>query len=145
MQKQELAVRQMLNAYSAAIAAKDIHALTALYAEDVRVFDLWSVWVYEDREAWRGMGTEWFASLGEESVAVTWDDVRIIGQDDLAVMSAFVTYQGLSAAGEPLRAMQNRITQVLQRRDDGWLIIHEHTSAPADFETTQVMLKRQVA
>lgn len=142
MNPSKTAVYQLLEAYRIAVYAKDVDAFAALYADDVRVFDLWGMWVYEGREAWRGTAAEWFASLGDERVAVTWDDVRITAAADIATMSAFVTYQGLSATGEALRAMQNRITQVLERRGDAWQIVHEHSSAPADFETARVMLKR---
>lgn len=142
MSQSETIVLELCDAYRAAVYAKDADAFAALYAEDVRVFDLWGVWVYEGRAAWRAMAVEWFASLGDERVAVMWDEVRIHAGADFAVASATITYQGVSATGEALRAMQNRITQVVQRRGDAWQIIHEHSSAPADFETAKVMLKR---
>ena len=40
--------------------------------------------------------------------------------------------------------MNNRLTWTLRRADDGsWKIVHEHTSASADFETSKVMLQRR--
>src|SRR6266851_9883530 len=49
--------------------------------------------------------------------------------------------QGLSGDGKELRSMDNRITWVLRKNRDGaWKIIHEHTSAPADFDTGRVTL-----
>jgi ketosteroid isomerase-like protein len=63
--------------------------------------------------------------------------------DDLAVAHALVTFRGLSAEGDELRAMNNRLTWVLERRSgEAWRIVHEHTSAPADFETAKLILQR---
>ena len=38
--------------------------------------------------------------------------------------------------------MQNRLTWVLKQKDGAWKIVHEHTSAPVDFETAKVILQR---
>ena len=56
--------------------------------------------------------------------------------------SAFVTYTGLSASGEALRSMDNRLTWVLRSEKGAWKITHEHTSAPVDFESSEVLLRR---
>jgi len=58
---------------------------------------------------------------------------------------AFVTFKGLSAEGTELRAMNNRLTWALERPpDNGWKIVHEHNSGPADyFETGKVQVRRQ--
>jgi uncharacterized protein (TIGR02246 family) len=126
-------------AYAAAVGGKDVDAFAALYAEDVRVFDLWGSWSYDGLAAWRNAAEEWFRSLGDERVAVHFAEARV-GERSL---SAFVTYRGLSAAGEDLRAMVNRLTWVLERRDDEWKIVHEHTSAPAGLEDGKVQLSRE--
>lgn len=41
MNEPEKPVIQVLDAYKAAVAAKDVDAFVALYDQDVRVFDLW--------------------------------------------------------------------------------------------------------
>ena len=56
-------MEQMLDAYAAAVRAKDVDAFVALYADDVRNFDLWAEWSYDGKEALRGMVAEWFGSL----------------------------------------------------------------------------------
>jgi ketosteroid isomerase-like protein len=65
-------IRQVMEAYQAAVFAKDVDAIVALYDQDVRVFDLWSTWSYDGAEAWRGMVAGWFDSLGTAQVAVGW-------------------------------------------------------------------------
>jgi uncharacterized protein (TIGR02246 family) len=135
-------MEQMLEAYAAAVRAKDVDAFVGLYADDVRTFDLWSEWSYDGKDAFRGMVTEWFGSLGTDVVAVEFDDVRTQAGEDVAGVSAFTTFRGLSPEGEELRSMNNRLTWVLRKDGDGsWKIVHEHTSAPAGGEG-KVKLRR---
>jgi uncharacterized protein (TIGR02246 family) len=134
----------VLTAYAAAVYEKDVDAFVALYDEDVRVFDLWGSWSYDGAKAWRQVVTEWFGSLGSDRVAVESDDVQTTMGTDIATMSAFLTFKGLSADGEELRSMNNRLTWTLRRAGDGsWRIVHEHTSAPVDLETAKAILHRQ--
>lgn len=135
-------MEQMLDAYAAAVRAKDVDAFVALYADDLRNFDLWERWSYDDRDAWRAMVQEWFGSLGDDTVVVEFDEVRTQTADDVAALSAFTTYRALSPEGEELRSMNNRLTWVLRKDADGtWKIVHEHTSAPAGDEG-KVQLRR---
>jgi uncharacterized protein (TIGR02246 family) len=135
-------MNEMLEAYAAAVRAKDVDAFVGLYADDVRTFDLWSEWSYDGKAALRAMVAEWFGSLGTDVVAVEFDEVRTQGGNDVGALSAFTTFKGLSAEGEELRSMNNRLTWVLQKDGDGaWKIAHEHTSAPAG-EGGKVQLRR---
>lgn len=139
----DTAIEQVLDGYASAVRAKDVDGFISLYADDVRVFDMWERWSYEGTSAWRTMAEEWFGSLGDEQVAVEFDDVQTMVGEDMAVADAFVTYKGLSAEGEELRAMHNRLTWGLQKTADaGWKIVHEHSSAPAAFDSGKVQLQR---
>ena len=133
----------MLEAYAAAVRAKDVDAFVGLYEDDVRTFDLWNEWSYDGKDAFRGMVAEWFGSLGPaEEVAVEWDDVRTQAGSDVAGLSAFLTYRAVSSEGTELRSLNNRLTWVLRKGGDGtWKIAHEHTSAPAGDEG-KVQLRR---
>jgi uncharacterized protein (TIGR02246 family) len=135
-------IRQVMDAYTAAVRAKDVDAFIGLYAQDVRVFDLWSNWSYDSAAAWRGMVAGWFDSLGTAQVAVGWDGVQISVAGDIAVAHAFISYENVAASGEATRAMLNRMTWVLRQHDGAWKIVHEHTSAPVDGESMKVILQR---
>ena len=136
-------MEEMLNAYAAAVRAKDVDAFVGLYADDVRNFDLWAEWSYDGKEALRGMVAEWFGSLpADEVVAVKFDDVRTQAGADVAALSAFTTFAAESPDGTELRSMNNRLTWILRKDPDGaWKIAHEHTSAPAG-EEGKVQLRR---
>lgn len=133
---------QALNAYKAAVYAKDVDAFAALYDDDVHVFDMWGAWSLRGIEAWRGMAVDWFSSLGTERVVVDADDMQSTVIGDLAVGHAILTYTALSATGETLRSLDNRITLALRKAGDSWKIFHEHTSAPIDHLSTKAMLQR---
>ena len=136
-------VEAILDHYRTAVYAKDVDAFIELYDEDARVFDLWGRWLYRGSAEWRKPAAEWFGSLGTERSSPEFHDVQIDFGDGVAAVHAFVTYKGLSAEGKELRSMDNRITWVLRKNSEGaWKIVHEHTSAPADFETGKVTLRR---
>jgi len=143
MNTYEQPIWQVLDAYKTAVNAKDVDTFVSLYAQDVVVFDMWGEWAYKGVEAWRKMVAEWFGSLGSERVVVEANSVQVIAESNIAIIHAFVIFKGVSAEGEELRAMQNRFTWILQNREGGWKILHEHSSAPLDFETSKVILKRQ--
>jgi uncharacterized protein (TIGR02246 family) len=124
--------KEILEAYVAAVRAKDVEAFLALYADDARTFDLWSVWSYDGKDALRAMVAEWFGSLpDDETVVVKFDDVRAQTGADVAAVSAFTTFAAETPDGTELRSMNNRLTWILRRDGDTWKIVHEHTSAPA--------------
>lgn len=136
-------MEEMLEAYAAAVRAKDADAFLSLYADDVRTFDLWGVWTCDGKDMLRGMVADWFGSLpDDEVVVVEFDDVRTQAGADVAAVSAFTTFAAESPDGTELRSMNNRLTWVLRKDADGaWKIAHEHTSAPADDEG-KVQLRR---
>lgn len=142
MSESDVPIARVLEAYQSAVLAKDIDAFMALYDRDVRIFDAWGRWSYDGVEEWRGMVNGWFGSLGSERVVVDFSNVQISGVSGFAVAHAFVRYKGVSSQGVDLRAMDNRLTWILRDRDGTWKIVHEHTSAPLDFESTKALLVR---
>lgn len=131
---------QILEAYKAAVWARDVDAFMRLYDPKVRVFDTWGIWSYEGAAAWRTAIEGWFASLGTEKVKVAFDDVEVLGGGELRSLSAIVTYAAVSAQGEPLRAMQNRLTWALRMSGHVLRVFHEHTSAPIGFDDQKAIL-----
>jgi ketosteroid isomerase-like protein len=135
-------IERVLGTYAAAVHAKDVEAFMRLYDPAARIFDAWGVWSYEGAAAWRIAVEGWLMSLGSERVRVSFEDVGTIEGRDVAVVSAIVTYAGISAQGEELRAMQNRITWALRTTGHVMRIVHEHTSAPIDFDESKAILRR---
>jgi uncharacterized protein (TIGR02246 family) len=141
MSTTEKQIASMLQRYVDAVRDKDAGALLALYAPDMRSFDLWGRWSH-DAASWRTSVEQWFGSLGDETVAVRFDELRITGNEEFASASAIGSYAAIAADGSVLRSMQNRFTWVLARHDTGWRVLHEHSSAPIDATSLQVILQK---
>ena len=135
-------VLRVLQGYKAAVFAKDVDAFVALYDPDVRVFDMWGEWSHEGIAAWRAMASGWFDSLGTDRVRVEFDALNVELAADLAMGQAYLRFAAIAPDDTPLRAMDNRITLVARKRGAQWKIVHQHTSAPADFRNGKVMFSR---
>lgn len=103
MNDPEKQVLRALDTYKSAVLAKNAETFMHLYDPEVRVFDTWGIWSYEGAAAWRVAVEGWFSSLGNESVRVTFEDVKITSEPGFASMSAFATYAALSAEGQELQ------------------------------------------
>jgi ketosteroid isomerase-like protein len=139
----EKQVLRAIDTYKSAVLAKNAETFMHLYDPDVRVFDTWGIWSYEGAAAWRVAVEGWFSSLGNESVRVTFEDVKIISEPSFASMSGFAKYAAFSAQGQELRSMHSRISWVLKSRGHVLRVVHEHTSAPIGFEEAKAMLQRE--
>lgn len=135
-------IRQTLDAYRAAVLARDVDAFVALYAPELEVFDTWQAATLRGLPAWRDMATAWFASLDHgERVVVDARDVVSAVSGDLASGHAVLTFTAMSPIGERLRWLSNRITLTMRRDATGWKVIHEHTSAPIDHVSGKAVLQ----
>lgn len=142
MNDTEKQVLKALDTYRSAVLAKNAQTLLHLYDADVRVFDAWGLWSHEGADAWRVAVEGWFTSLGSETVRVTFEDVKVVAEPGFASMSCFARYAAISASGQELRALHNRLTWVLRTRGHVLRIVHEHSSAPIGFEDQKAILQR---
>ncbi len=145
MSDTEKQVLKALETYKSAVLAKDAETFMHLYDAEVRVFDTWGVWSWEGAAAWRVAVEGWFNSLGSETVRVTFEDVKIMAEPAFASMSCFARYAAISAQGQELRSMQNRMTWVLKTRGHVLRVVHEHTSTPIGFEDTKAIFQREAS
>ncbi|HEY0332374.1 MAG TPA: nuclear transport factor 2 family protein [Stenotrophomonas sp.] len=131
-----------LSAYADAVDRQDVAAFVQLYGESLQVYDLWQNWSLQGLPAWRAMATQWFSGLGEERVKVTWTQAHSEVEGALASGHAMLNYTAYSADGQPLRSLDNRITVAMRHTEDGWKVVHEHTSAPVEHGTGKALLRR---
>jgi uncharacterized protein (TIGR02246 family) len=135
--------QRVLKHYASAVLAKDIDAFVSLYDRKVCVFDAWEARSCEGADAWRAMTEAWFASLGTDRVVVEFEDVCTRASAALAYACVIVRYTAVCTANRPLRSLQNRMTIVLEPREGGWKVVHQHTSSPIDFQTKRAILEVQ--
>ena len=130
-------------AYQTAARTRDVGAMVALYAEDIREFGMWADWSRDGVAAIRTAVEGWFGGIAAgETVAVSFSDITTQTGPDLAAAQAIVTFSAIAPSGEMLRSMQNRLSWVAAKTPDGWRIVHQHTSSPIDPETTAVIWHR---
>jgi uncharacterized protein (TIGR02246 family) len=134
--------KSLFETYKNAVFQKDVEAFASIFDERVQVFDMWGQWTYDGLAAWREMAKGWFASLGTDRDVITFDNIQVQETDELATATAFVRFTAVSEKGEELRYLENRLTWVARKKDEKWVIIHQHTSGPVDFETMKVILRR---
>jgi ketosteroid isomerase-like protein len=135
----------ILEKYKAALYTRDVAALMRLYDPKVRVFDTWGVWSYEGATKWQVAVEGLFAAHAEERIKATFEDVQCAGSPEVAIVSAIITTQWLSAQGAALRSLQNRITWGLKTSGHVLRIVHEHSSAPIGYEDNQAIFLRPAA
>lgn len=133
----------LLPIYASAVLAKDSEALKSLYHPEVIVFDAWGRWAYRDRTEWGAAIAAWLGSLGTERVRVEFEVASAGSDANVAWLQAFVDYIAIDGQGQRLKSLTHRLSWVGRFIEGRWLVVHEHTSAPAEFETKQIMLARR--
>ncbi|GAB3708487.1 YybH family protein [Mariniluteicoccus flavus] len=121
----------VVTAYAAAIDALDADALVALYADDLRLLDSF-FWQVDGRDAWADHVRQWFGTMTASKGTRT-ENVMVTEGSDVAGLSMDVLFTGVSTEGKD-ESLWNRLTWVLRREGDGWLIAQEHTSVPLKME-----------
>lgn len=117
----EAEIRALVAAFVDAIRARDLDRVLAVFAPDVISFDLGPPLQHGHdafRDRWRAM----FAT-GAPDYEIR--DLAIHVSGDVAFSSS------LNRHGEHWL----RWTACYRRREDGWLIVHEHVSVPIDLRT----------
>ncbi len=132
----------LFDTFKAAVFGKDLETFCSLYDDNVRIFDMWQQWSYEGLPAWREMAKGWLSSLGTDSDVVTFDDIQIRENDELAVATAIIRFTAVSAEGSELRYLEERLTWVAEKKKGAWKIVHQHTSTPIDLNSMKAILAR---
>lgn len=127
--------REFIDAYINAYEALDVDAFLALYADDTRVFDSAEPAEYPDKASWRSQVVGWFSSIERDGKAdCDFIEVELIEADELAVVNGHIEYRGTIVGTEEEVELGSRATFVLQKFEDQWQVIHEHTSIPVTFD-----------
>jgi len=119
---------------------KDTSAMISLYDEHALIFDMWDQGYISNSSEWSKIITDWLGSLGEEKVKVEFEMVKIHQSGDVGFASALIQFQAISSEGAVLRGMKNRISLGFSKSEDGWKVIHQHTSAPVSSEGLTAIL-----
>jgi ketosteroid isomerase-like protein len=109
---------------------KDTESMIGLYHDNVVIFDMWNQGYQTGLRDWSVIIKNWFDSLKEEKVIVSFEMIEIHESDNVGFANALITFQAVSTGDAILRSMRNRITLGFTKEEEVWKVIHQHTSAP---------------
>ncbi len=133
-------IRQVLDRWGKAFRAKDLDAVMAVYAPgDATVaYDILPPLQRVGRDAYRKNYEEFFAQY-DGPIDYELRDLRIVAGNDVAFLHSVERISGILKNGQKSEVWI-RATSGLLKINGKWLIVHDHISAPVDFETGKAAL-----
>lgn len=119
--------KTLIDRYIAAAEALDADALIALYAPDLRLFDLMTPWQRTSADEWRAGIDDWFQHTGDDP-KLTASQIEVKQTEGMALLTMVMEYTHVENGKRV--GMPNRLTWVAVPDGGDWLIVHEHTSVP---------------
>jgi uncharacterized protein (TIGR02246 family) len=134
-QANEAEIRQVIERWARAFRARDLDGIMAVYAPgDALIgYDLAPPLQYRGNAAYRKDYADFLAQYNGP-IDFESRDVRIVAGDDVAFYHALERMSGTLKSGEK-SDMWVRATSCLKKIHGRWLIVHDHLSVPANFET----------
>jgi ketosteroid isomerase-like protein len=133
-------IEDFFKIYQNAAWNKNPEAMINLYNKDALIFDMWDQGYISNTTEWNKSINDWLGSLGEEKVKVEFELINIQQSGNVGFACALIIFQALSADGTVLRGMKNRITLGFSKKEEGWKVTHQHTSAPISSDDLTAIL-----
>jgi len=135
----ESAVRQLYEAWSAAVRKQDLDAVLSFYTDDVLAFDAILALQFKGKAAYR---KHWeacmaFCPAGEKETVFSVSELVVQAGGDIAFVHGLLRCG--HKEGDRVDASWMRLTAGLRRRGGEWNIAHEHFSAPFDMPSGKAM------
>lgn len=130
MDDDEQAIRALLQAREAAVAAGDAETVLGYFADDVVQFDLAPPLRLIGPQARNVLALQAWFDTWEGGVKTRLSDISVVLRDGLAAVWGLLHLSGISRATGQAVAEWSRSTVVLEMQDGAWKIVHEHSSYP---------------
>ena len=121
-------LRTLIDAWAAAVRAKDVDAVMRHYAPDVVVFDVMPPLFVKGVDAYRRNWQSWFDAL-EGQADFQFTELHLEVSGDLAYCFSVNRLRARYRDGAKHDA-QTRATVCFRKRDGRWQVVHEHASVP---------------
>jgi uncharacterized protein (TIGR02246 family) len=125
----EIAVRDLIEAWAAAVRRKDFDGILRSHAADFVMFDVPPPFKSVGLEAYRKTWDVFF-SWSSGPVRFEIQKMDITAGADVAFAFASMGCEGPGSDGKP-EPLDFRLTLCLRKVDGQWMIAHEHHSVPA--------------
>lgn len=126
-------IRALIERWVSAFRQRSVEAALAVFSEDVVSYDIVPPLSYVGAESFRAPWEAVF-ELFDGPIVMSIEGLQIRAQGDIAFSFCFVHFQGNLASGGQ-HDYWFRWTNCYERRDNTWLIVHDHQSVPTDFTT----------
>jgi ketosteroid isomerase-like protein len=131
-------------AWLEAFASQDLDQMMSFYVDDIFSYDLMAAptdagleMAFDGEAIWRQNWVAFFGMFADDLV-ISIEDLTVYQTGDLATVYGLTRLEG-TIEGGPYVDMWVRETNLLQRVDDRWLVLHDHVSVPFDFATGQAL------
>lgn len=135
----EAEVRQQMDRLAQAIRAADLEGLRPLYAPDIVTFDVGPPLQRVGAEGKLQNWAEAFA-IFQHPLGYEIRDLTLTLSDDVAFAHGFGRLSGTLKNGTSSSGFWVRYTVCFRKIAGSWLIVHDHASAPLDFESGSAVL-----
>ena len=138
--RSEAEVRQLIGRWEAAFRAKDLDGVMSIYAPGTGLvaFDVVPPLQRVGYVAYRNNYKVFFAQY-DGPLVVEMRNLQITAGDDVAFIHCLERMSGTLKSGEKSEVWL-RVTSGLRKIHGMWRIVHDHVSAPVDFETGKAVL-----
>ena len=136
----EAQIKALLDRWAKAFGARDINGIMSNYApgDAVVAYDLVPPLQYRGKDAYRKDYLE-FLGQYDGPIRVEYRDMRVLTGGDVAFVHALERFTGKLKNGQQ-SDLWLRYTGGLRKMNGTWLIVHDHVSVPADFESGKAAL-----
>ena len=133
--KNEAAIRKLYDDWAKAFRVHDLEAIMAFYApgDALVAYDVVPPLQYRGKDAYRKDYVEFLAQY-DGPIEVEYRDMRIVAGEDVGFIHCLERFSGTLKNGQK-SDLWLRVTSGVQKIHGQWLIVHDHVSVPADFET----------
>ena len=135
----EATLRRLVEERVQAIRAKDVAATLAVYAPDVRSYDLIDPLRHAGREGIGRRLEEWFSQFRDGPIGFEMRDLEFAVGDGAAFCHGLSHVDGVTRDGNRID-MWWRTTLCFREAGGRWMVVHEHSSVPFDMESGRASL-----
>ncbi len=139
--RNEAAIRRVYEGWAKALQARDIEGIMSFYAPDVVAYDIVPPLRYRGKDAYR-KDYEEFLDLFDGPMEVEFRDLTVVAGRDVGFIHGLERVRGTMKNGQKFDAWI-RVTSGLRKLNGQWLIVHDHVSVPADFDSGKAVLDLQ--
>jgi uncharacterized protein (TIGR02246 family) len=136
----EVEIRELYDRWAKAFRVHDLDGIMSVYApgDEVIGYDIVPPLQYVGKDKYR-KDYEEFLSQYQGPIDIEYRDLRIVAGENVAFIHALERMNGTLKNGQK-SDLWVRGTSGLRKIDGKWLIVHDHISVPADFETGKAVL-----